>query len=41
MAKKSKMSASQQRTMRTYQIVMAIIGVLVILSMIVSLISKY
>ncbi len=40
MAKKKQLSASQQKTMRTQQIIMGIIGLIVILSMVVSLISK-
>ncbi len=41
MTKKKKMSASQQRTLRTNQIIMGIIGLIVILSMVISLISRY
>jgi len=40
MAKKSKMSSSQQRSVRTQQIVLGVIGVLVILSMILSLVMR-
>jgi len=40
MAKKQKMTKSQQRSLRTQQIVMGAIGVIVVLSMIISLISK-
>ena len=40
MAKKKQMSSGQQRSMRTQQIIMGIIGIIVILSMVVSLISK-
>jgi hypothetical protein len=40
MAKKSKMSSSQQRSVRMQQIVLGVIGVLVILSMILSLVMR-
>jgi len=40
MAKKQKMTKSQQRSLRTQQIVMGAIGVIVVLSMIISLVSK-
>jgi hypothetical protein len=41
MAKKSKLSASQQRSMRIQQIIFVILGVLVILSMVLSLVINY
>jgi predicted nucleic acid-binding Zn ribbon protein len=40
MAKKGKISSGQQRSMRTQQIVMGVIGVLVILAMVLSMIKK-
>jgi predicted nucleic acid-binding Zn ribbon protein len=40
MAKKKPISREQQRTLRTQQIVMGVIGVLVILSMVISLFMK-
>ena len=40
MAKKSKMSSSQQRSIRAQQIMLGVIGVLVILSMILSLVMR-
>jgi len=40
MAKKSKMSSSQQRSVRMQQVVLGVIGVLVILSMILSLVMR-
>ncbi len=40
MAKKKVVSKSQQRSLRTQQIVMGIIGVLVILSMVLALIAR-
>lgn len=40
MAKKQKMSKSQQRSLRTQQIIMGAIGVIVVLSMIIALVSK-
>jgi hypothetical protein len=40
MAKKQKLTKSQQRSLRTQQIVMGAIGVIVVLSMIISLIAK-
>lgn len=41
MTKKPKMSSSAQRAMRSQQVVMGIIGLIVVLSMIISLIAKY
>jgi len=38
MAKKSKMSKSQQRAMRRQQVIMAIIGVLIILSFVITMV---
>jgi predicted nucleic acid-binding Zn ribbon protein len=40
MAKKKQISKSQQRSMRTQQIVMGIIGVMVILSMVLALLAR-
>ncbi len=40
MAKKKPMSRSQQRSIRTQQIIMGVIGVLVILSMVLALIAR-
>ncbi len=40
MAKKSSVSRGQQRTLKTYQIVMGVIGVLIILSMVLSLVAR-
>jgi predicted nucleic acid-binding Zn ribbon protein len=40
MAKKTALSKGQQKSLRTYQIVMGVIGVLIILSMVLSLIAK-
>lgn len=40
MAKKKTLSKSQQRTMRTQQIIMGIIGVMVILAMVLSLVVR-
>jgi hypothetical protein len=40
MAKKVKMTKTQQRSLRAQQVVMGAIGVIVVLSMIISLISK-
>lgn len=40
MAKKKTISKTQQRSMRTQQIVMGVIGVMVILAMVLSLIVK-
>jgi predicted nucleic acid-binding Zn ribbon protein len=40
MAKKRELSKTQQRTMRTQQIVMGVIGVLVVLAMVLSLIVR-
>ncbi len=39
-SKKSQMSRSQHRSMRTQQIVMGIFGVLIILSMVLALVAK-
>ncbi len=39
MAKK-KISSGQQRSMRTQQIIMGVIGVLVVLAMVLSLVAK-
>lgn len=39
-SKKNKISSSQQRSMRIQQVVLGIFGILVILSMILSLIAK-
>ena len=41
MAKNKKMSKTQVRSIRTQQIIMAAIGVIVILSMIISIVSRY
>ena len=41
MAKKKAVSRSQQRQMRTQQVIMGIIGVLIVLSMVISLIMRY
>jgi predicted nucleic acid-binding Zn ribbon protein len=41
MAKKKAVSRGQQRQMRTQQIIMGIIGVLIVLSMVISLIMRY
>jgi hypothetical protein len=41
MAKNKKTSSIQARSMRTQQIIMAVIGVIVILSMIISIVSRY
>lgn len=41
MAKKTKMSGSAQRALRWQQIIMGIIGIIVVLSMIISLVAKY
>jgi predicted nucleic acid-binding Zn ribbon protein len=38
--KKDKMSRSQRRSIRTQQIIMGIIGVIVILSMVLALIAR-
>jgi len=40
MAKKRTISKSQQKSIRTQQIVMGVIGVLVILSMVLALIAR-
>jgi hypothetical protein len=40
MAKKNKLSAHQQRSLRTQQIILGIIGVIVILSMVISLVAR-
>jgi len=40
MAKKKVLSKGQQRTIRTQQIVMGVIGVLVVLAMVLSLIIR-
>lgn len=40
MAKKSTPSPGQQRALRTQQIIMGVIGVIVILSMVISLIAR-
>ena len=40
MPKKNKISSTQQRSMRIQQVVLGIFGILVILSMILSLIAK-
>ncbi|MGE5124444.1 MAG: hypothetical protein ACM3H7_07990 [Acidobacteriaceae bacterium] len=40
MAKKKVLSKSQQRTLRTQQIIMGVIGVMVILAMVLSLIAR-
>jgi len=40
MAKKKTLSKSQQKSIRTQQIVMGVIGVLVILSMVLALIAR-
>jgi predicted nucleic acid-binding Zn ribbon protein len=40
MAKKKSLSKSQQRTLRTQQIIMGVIGVMVILAMVLSLIAR-
>jgi len=39
MAKKSKMSKSQQRAMRRQQVIMAIIGLLIIFSFVITMIK--
>jgi predicted nucleic acid-binding Zn ribbon protein len=38
--KKKKISARQRRSIRTQQIIMGIVGVLIILSMVISMIAK-
>jgi predicted nucleic acid-binding Zn ribbon protein len=40
MAKKRELTKGQQRTLRTQQIIMGVIGVLVILAMVLSLIAR-
>jgi len=40
MAKKKAMSKGQQRSIRTQQIVMGVIGVMIILAMVLSLIAR-
>ena len=40
MAKKREMTKSQQRSLRTQQIVMGVIGVMVVLAMVLSLIVR-
>jgi predicted nucleic acid-binding Zn ribbon protein len=40
MAKKKTMSRGQQRSIRTQQIVMGVIGVMIILAMVLSLIAR-
>jgi hypothetical protein len=40
MAKKKELTKGQQRSLRTQQIVMAVIGVMVILAMVLSLIVR-
>ncbi len=40
MAKKKVMTRGQQRTMRTYQIAMGIIGVIIVLAMVLSLVVR-
>jgi predicted nucleic acid-binding Zn ribbon protein len=40
MAKKKEVSKTQQRSMRTQQIVMGVIGVMIILAMILSMVAK-
>jgi predicted nucleic acid-binding Zn ribbon protein len=40
MAKKKVVSKGQQRSMRTQQIVMGVIGVMIILAMILSMVAK-
>jgi predicted nucleic acid-binding Zn ribbon protein len=40
MAKKKVMTKSQQRNLRTQQIVMGVIGVMVILSMVLALLAR-
>jgi predicted nucleic acid-binding Zn ribbon protein len=41
MAKKKAIPRGQQRQMRTQQIIMGIIGVLIVLSMVISMIMRY
>jgi predicted nucleic acid-binding Zn ribbon protein len=40
MAKKKTLSRGQQRTMRTQQIIMGVIGVMIILAMVLSLVVR-
>ncbi len=40
MAKKKVMTRGQQRTMRTYQIAMGVIGIIIVLAMILSLVVR-
>jgi predicted nucleic acid-binding Zn ribbon protein len=40
MAKKKELSRYQQRTMRTQQIIMGVIGVMIVLAMVLSLIVR-
>jgi predicted nucleic acid-binding Zn ribbon protein len=40
MAKKKVVSKGQQRSMRTQQIVMGVIGVMIILAMVLSMVAK-
>jgi predicted nucleic acid-binding Zn ribbon protein len=40
MAKKKVISKEQQRTMRTQQIVMGVIGIMIILAMVLSMVAK-
>jgi predicted nucleic acid-binding Zn ribbon protein len=40
MAKKKAISKGQQRSMRTQQIVMGVIGVMIILAMVLSMVAK-
>jgi predicted nucleic acid-binding Zn ribbon protein len=40
MAKKQKITKSQQRSLRTQQILMGAIGIIIVLSMIISLVSN-
>jgi predicted nucleic acid-binding Zn ribbon protein len=40
MAKKKELSKGQQRTMRTQQVIMGVIGVMVVLAMVLSLIVR-
>ena len=40
MAKKKEISKGQQRSMRTQQIVMGVIGVMIILAMVLSMVAK-
>ncbi len=40
MAKKKVMTRGQQRTMRTYQIAMGVIGIIIVLAMVLSLVVR-